>query len=129
MERSIVQTKMDAIVSRLARLPRRPIIAGALSGVLSGIALGSYTGPVGVVLGMWIGVAVGIITGYVLANDDAKVSVRTQELDAIIGVTTGSMGARGVVQAPDEDDQDPPPYSEKESWLAEWLTPPPPVAR
>jgi hypothetical protein len=105
------------------------MIAGAMSGVVSGIALGAFTGPIGVVLGMWIGVTVGFVAGYVLAHDHEKKSDRTRELDAIIGITHGSMGASPVITVAEDEDDDPEPYSSKEAWMAEWLTPPPPCAR
>lgn len=117
-------------MARLARMPRRPIVAGGLSGVVAGIALGAFTGPIGVVFGMWMGVGVGLVTGYVLAHEDETRSVRTQELDSIIGITKGSMGA-GTIAVPDGtdgEDAEAPAYSSKEAWLKEWLTPPPPVA-
>jgi hypothetical protein len=128
-------------MARLARTPRRPIIAGALSGVVSGIALGAVTGPIGVVFGMWMGIGVGLVTGYVLAREDETRSVRTQELDSIIGITKGSMGAGAISISPPamvgasgaedagqaEEEEDGPAYSSKEAWLNEWLTPPPPV--
>ncbi len=112
-------------------MPRRPIIAGALSGVVAGIALGAFTGPIGVVLGMWTGIGVGLVTGYVLAREDETQSVRTRELDTIIGITQGSMGA-GAPRASDDrasegDAEETPAYSSKEAWLSEWLTPPPPI--
>ena len=121
-------------MARMVRLPRRPMIAGALSGVVSGVALGAFTGPIGVVIGMWMGIGVGFVAGYVLAGDDEKRSVRTQELDEIIGITKGSMGAGPISSCPrtadamDDDGENPEPYSSKEAWLREWLTPPPPVA-
>ena len=110
-------------------MPRRPMIAGAASGLVSGVALGAFSGPVGVVLGMWMGVGVGFVAGYVLARDHEKRAHRTQELDAIIGITKGSMGAGPLSKYPvvDISGADPEPYSSKEAWLSEWLTPPPPV--
>ncbi len=111
------------------------MVAGALSGIFSGITLGAFTGPVGAVIGMWMGVGVGLVTGYVLSGDDEKRSLRTQELDDIIGITNGSMGmsveARTASVAPpslESEEEMPEPYSSKEAWLSEWLTPPPPVA-
>jgi hypothetical protein len=123
-----MKAHFESTVMRVARLPRRPIVAGALSGVASGVALGAFTGPIGVVIGMWIGIAVGFVSGYVLARDDEKRSARTQELDDIIGITKGSMGAGPLSKgAGPMEDEGPEPYSSKEAWLKEWLTPPPPV--
>jgi hypothetical protein len=118
-------------MARLARMPRRPIIAGALSGVVAGIALGALTGPTGVVFGMWMGIGVGLVSGFVLAREDETRSARTQELDSIIGITKGSMGAGPISIAPpasEADEDEAPAYSSKEAWLSEWLTPPPPAA-
>jgi hypothetical protein len=118
-------------IAKLARLPRRPVIAGALCGVVSGIVLGAYTGPVGAVCGMWMGVCVGIVAGFVLAHEDDTRSKRTQELDSIIGITEGSMGAGPITMPPagsEGEEDDAPAYSSKEAWLSEWLTPPPPPA-
>ena len=132
MKRTLARGRWESGIARLVRLPRRPIIAGALSGVVAGIALGSVTGPVGVVLGMWMGVGVGLVSGYVLAREDETQSARTQELDTIIGITKGSMGAGALATAAEEADAEedlPPAYSSKEAWLSEWLTPPPPIAR
>ena len=130
MMRTLVREKIESAIAKLARLPPRPIVAGALSGVASGLVLGAFTGPIGAVLGMWVGVGVGLVSGYVLARDDQKQSVRTRELDAIIGITSGSMGA-GTIVISDRasEEEEPPPYSSKEAWLSEWLTPPPPMAR
>jgi hypothetical protein len=132
MNRTLGQGRVESGIASLARLPRRPIVAGALSGVVAGIALGAFTGPIGVVLGMWMGIGVGLVSGYVLAREDETQSARTQELDTIIGITKGSMGAGLVSIVPaaagsDADADDPPPYSSKEAWLSEWLTPPPPM--
>ena len=50
----------------------------------------------------------------------------TRELDAIIGITNGSMGLGDVaIQFAEE----PPLYPSREAWEAEWLTPPPPQVR
>jgi hypothetical protein len=141
MNRTLAQGRWEAGIARLAVMQRRPLIAGALSGVASGIALGAITGPIGVVFGMWLGVGVGLMAGYVLAREDETRSVRTQELDSIIGITRGSLGAgrlsaqvagaesRNARVAGDAegDGDEMPAYSSKEAWLKEWLTPPPPV--
>jgi hypothetical protein len=118
--------------TKLGRLPRRPMIAGAGSGVLAGIAVGLFAGPAGVAIGMWLGFTVGFVAGMVLAHEDDTRTRRTQELDAIIGITHGSMGAPPgsipprPIAAAELEDEDAPQLSTKEAWLAEWLTPPPP---
>jgi hypothetical protein len=134
MAQSWIEAKFEAGVNKLMSLPRRPIIAGALSGIIGGVALGVFTGPIGTALGLWMGVGVGLVVGYVLAEEHHSRSIRTKELDAIIGITKGSMGAGDALSVPppamEEEEEEQPQYSTKEAWLAEWLTPPPPsVAR
>jgi hypothetical protein len=124
--------RLEVSIVRFARLPKRPMIAAALSGVIAGVALGATSGPIGVVFGMWIGVGVGLMTGYVLAHDDETRSVRTRELDAIIGITHGSMGVGPAVRITVKDERadeevTEAPVSSAEAWAAEWLTPPPPA--
>ena len=133
MSQTWIQAKLEAGINKVASLPRRPIIAGALSGVLGGVALGVFTGPIGTVLGMWMGTGVGLVVGYVLAEEHHSRSIRTKELDAMIGITKGTMGAgTGLSSAPppmdEEVEEEVPQYSSKEAWLKEWLTPPPPSA-
>jgi hypothetical protein len=106
------------------------MIAGCMSGLVAGIALGAFTGPIGMTFGILLGMAVGLIAGYTLADDVESRAQRTKELDKIIGITQGSMGAGPVSLVPqaieDADADEEPVYSTKEAWLAEWLTPPPP---
>jgi hypothetical protein len=128
MERNDIR---DHIVSRFMtarRLPKRPIIAGVMSGLISGITLGAFTGPVGMILGLLIGTMVGLFAGTMLAEEHETRTRRHKELDEIIGITRGSLGAGPIVRvkADESGDDDLPAYSTKEAWLAEWLTPPPP---
>jgi hypothetical protein len=108
------------------------MIAGVSSGLSSGIVLGFLTGPFGMLLGIVLGIAVGLMVGYVLADDDDTRTRRTKELDKIIGITHGTMGAGGPITMPPEkgadDEEVQPSYGTKEQWLAEWLTPQPPDA-
>jgi hypothetical protein len=133
MTQTWFQAKLESGINKVKSLPRRPIVAGALGGITSGVMLGVFTGPAGTVLGMWMGVGVGLVTGYVLAEEHQSRSIRTGELDAIIGITKGSMGAGTGISAPPppldaaEDEEEMPQYSTKEAWLKEWLTPPPPT--
>jgi len=99
----------------------------ATCGVASGIALGAIVGPVGVVLGMGFGCVIGASIGHALAREEAKRTRRTRELDAIIGITNGSIGVGPVeIRESDEEREDEAAYSTREAWAAEWLTPPPP---
>jgi hypothetical protein len=108
--------------------PPRPMATAAICGVVSGIALGAVVGPIGVVLGVGIGVLIGVVAGHALAREEAKRSRRTRELDAIIGITGGSIGV-GPIEIRVATDDDEQPYSSREAWAAEWLTPPPPSVR
>jgi hypothetical protein len=128
MNRTDAKTWIDSWMDAMARLPRTPMLAGAGGGFVAGIGLGSIVGLEGVIAGTVIGIAVGFIAGLVTAHDDEVTSTRTGELDAIIGITRGSMGAGPIdtSRIVEEDDEEPNPLSTKEAWLAEWLTPPPP---
>jgi hypothetical protein len=97
--------------------------AGAISGLVGGVALGAMVGPVGVFFGFGLGMLTGAIAGRVIDKEERKRAERTRELDAIIGVTEGSLGAGDVPRTPEEDLA---AKAERESWVAEWLTPPPP---
>jgi hypothetical protein len=97
--------------------------AAALSGLVGGLALGAMVGPVGIFAGVGVGIVVGVVAGLVIDKDERLRAKRTRELDAIIGVTEGSLGAGEVPRSVDED---PETLSERERWVAEWLTPPPP---
>ncbi len=120
--------RLQAAVIRVASQPRRPVVAGAMCGVIAGIALGMFAGPVGLIVGLFTGVAIGFISGLVLAEEDGSKSMRTRELDAIIGVTAGSIGSASFTPSEPTfaDEEAGEPLSSKEAWLAEWLTPPPP---
>jgi hypothetical protein len=82
--------------------------------------------PVGLILGLSLGATVGIVCGVVMDRDEQRTSRRTRELDDIIGVTSGSLGAPPSVPPPEYD------HVERErelaSWVTEWMTPPPPAA-
>lgn len=103
------------------------VVAAMLSGVVGGFALGAVVGPVGVVTGVLLGVGVGLVAGQVMAREEAKASARSRELDDIIGVTHGRIGAAPLPPSL-YDTEDPPPTSMLEDWASEWLTPPPPIA-
>jgi hypothetical protein len=113
--------------SKAETTSKRPIAAAALLGIASGVALGAIVGPVGVGLGVGLGVAIGIFAGHALAREEAKKSRRTRELDAIIGITQGTIGAGRVLILP--VDEEIARRANREAWAAEWLTPPPPMVR
>jgi hypothetical protein len=99
--------------------------AGAGCGFCAGVAVGLMIGPASVgllLVGTIVGTAVGVVCGIVMEREDKRASRRGKELDDIIGVTSGSLGTpSGSIP--------PPPPDEKQAWLAEWLTPPPPATR
>jgi hypothetical protein len=127
MKQNELQARLESGLARFGSLPRRPMVVGALCGVFSGIALGIFAGPVGLALGIVFGVGAGFVAGMILAEEDDTATKRTRELDAIIGVTTGSMGGASVPpRAVGVDEEEAEPLPSREAWLAEWLTPPPP---
>lgn len=103
---------------------------GAGSGLLAGLTLGfMVSAPVGIVLGLSLGATVGIVAGIVMDRDDQRSGQRNRQLDDIIGVTSGSLGAPPSIHPPAPDDDEPPPMSAEEkeaelrSWVTEWMTP------
>ena len=104
------------------RLPTGAV-AGIVCGIVGGCSVGAIVGPVGAALGFGIGLLVGFISGKVMEKDDRLSVRRTRELDAIIGVTEGSLGAGPVSLVPSQPDIP----EDGGRWLSEWLTPPPPM--
>ena len=92
----------------------------------AGIALGATVGPLGVFLGILLGLVAGFLAGKVMARDENLHADRTRHLDAVIGITEGSLGAGPVSLVPEPELSE--PLIDGDSWLAEWLTPPPPLA-
>jgi hypothetical protein len=66
---------------------------GAATGALAGAVLGAVAGPPGIVAGAIIGAAAGTVAGAVLDSEATSQAARTRELDAVIGVTAGTIGA------------------------------------
>jgi hypothetical protein len=96
-----------------------PIGVGVTLGLSAGILLGMVAGIAGVVLGLAAGAVAGFLAGRTMHRDEGYREARVRELDAIIGVGGGDMGAAPVSMPPEPTPAD---------WMAEWLTPPPPVA-
>lgn len=100
-------------------------------GVVVGGCVGTIVNPpaMGLLLGACVGGLAGAAAGRAMQRDDERGSRRGQELDDIIGVTSGSMGIPpgsippGDLRRFEEDGV------ELSSSLAEWLTPPPPAVR
>ena len=91
--------------SKLARDPsfqRHPVheAGGAAGGAIAGAALGSIAGPAGVAAGAVIGGVVGAFVAKVSDQESTRVSVHTAELDAVIGVNGGDLGAPNLKHPP-----------------------------
>ena len=96
-----------------------PLGVGTILGLTAGILLGMVAGIAGVLLGLMAGAAASVLAGAAMHRDDWQRAERVRELDEIIGVAGGDMGANPVSIPPEPSPAD---------WMAEWLTPPPPVA-
>jgi hypothetical protein len=96
---------------------------GVACGLAAGLAAGAMAGAP--LFGMSLGGAAGLVAGLAMERDENRRSARHQQLDAIIGVHGGDLGA-----PPGSIPPGPLGQAEKElgSWAAEWLTPPPPRA-
>ena len=84
--------------------------------------MGIMGGPGVAVLGVVAGTAAGLVAGLAMHRDDKRLAARARELDDIIGVTEGDLGAAPVSMPPSAEE------ASDRAWIAEWLTPPPPVA-
>jgi hypothetical protein len=98
-----------------------PLGVGVVLGLAAGLLLGMVAGVVGAVVGLGAGAAAGWLAGTAMHRDEGRRAARARELDAIIGVDGGDIGA-APVSVPPPDDLTP------AQWVAEWMTPPPPVA-
>jgi hypothetical protein len=72
----------------------------AASGAIVGAVVGAAAGPAGVAAGAVIGGIAGALAGSVLDQDSTERAARTRELDAIIGVTEGDLGAPNLKHPP-----------------------------
>jgi len=105
----------------MPRKLRPAVLVGVVSSAAGGVVIGAMTGPVGLGIGLVLGALSGMIIGLVIEGEDRRSDARTRELDAIIGSTTGDMGAGPVSLVSQEAE-------ERRRWAEEWLTPPPPPA-
>lgn len=100
---------------------------GAACGTIGGLAIGAMvsTPVIGLAAGVVLGAIVGIISGTVMDREDRLHAARMRELDDIIGVTSGSLGAPPSVppEGPTEQERE----AELRSWVTEWITPAPPT--
>lgn len=102
-----------------------PLGIGVGLGLSTGIVTGMMGGPVGLVLGIAIGGIAGFFAGAAMFRDARRREARNRELDAIIGVSEGDLGAAPVAMPREMHEAGQTPAT---AWVAEWLTPPPPVA-
>lgn len=73
---------------------------GAAGGALTGAAVGAIAGPPGAVAGAVIGGVVGALVAKVADEEDERTSFHDHELDEIIGVTGGEIGASNLKHPP-----------------------------
>lgn len=103
--------------------------AGVVVGALTGLCVGAMVSPlsVGMLTGLGLGVVVGAAAGIAMHRDDQRGARRGRQLDDIIGVTQGSLGAPPGSIPPGDLSGD--ASDDVAAWASEWLTPPPPDAR
>jgi hypothetical protein len=112
---------LRGILDRARRAPRL-VQAGALGGVATGTVAGIILSSAGgMVFAVLLGGVVGALAGGVMDGDAKRERHRTRELDDIIGVTGGSLGAPPSLPSPGSERDE-----ELASWLTEWMTPPAP---
>jgi hypothetical protein len=73
---------------------------GAASGAIAGTVVGAAAGPPGMAAGAIIGAAAGAMAGAALDAEGESRALRTRELDAVIGVSGGDMGAPNLLHPP-----------------------------
>jgi len=72
----------------------------AASGALAGAVVGAGAGPPGMLTGAVLGGVAGAITGAAVDNESKSQAARTRELDAVIGVSEGDLGAPNLEHPP-----------------------------
>jgi hypothetical protein len=73
---------------------------GAAGGAIAGAALGAMAGPAGAAAGAVLGGVVGAFVAKVADEESARVSFHDGELDAVIGVSGGDLGAPNLEHPP-----------------------------
>jgi hypothetical protein len=73
---------------------------GAASGAFIGGVIGVAAGPAGVAAGAIIGSIAGALAGAALDQEASDQATRTRELDAVIGVSGGDLGAPNLKHPP-----------------------------
>jgi hypothetical protein len=120
----------------MARAPSL-VKAGAFCGAFAGLSVGAMvSATAGLLLGAALGATVGVIAGVVMDREERRSSHRTKQLDDIIGVTSGSLGApssaRGESSVREEMSSEELEREREQAlktWMTEWLTPPAPGVR
>lgn len=102
-----------------------PLGIGAILGFSVGVVMGIVAGPLGAVVGVATGTGFGLVAGLAMHRDEKRRAARSRYLDRVIGVEEGDLGAAPVAIPRPSDASDEP---SRAAWVAEWLTPPPPVA-
>jgi hypothetical protein len=102
-----------------------PLGVGLGLGLSAGLVTGMMAGLPGLLVGLGAGTLTGMAIARAMRRDEERTAARTRELDGIIGVTDGDLGAAPVrmPEAPAAAES-----AARMAWAAEWLTPPPPVA-
>jgi hypothetical protein len=83
-------------------------IIGAAGGAATGVIMGSISGELGAVIGAVVGGIGGLGIGAAIDSEESRVSRHDHELDRVIGVEGGDIGAR-----PSE----PPPALDEGGWF------------
>jgi hypothetical protein len=73
---------------------------GLASGALAGVAFGSAAGPHGAITGAILGGIAGTLAGAALDNAAARQAEHDEELDRVIGVIGGELGAPNLDHPP-----------------------------
>lgn len=73
---------------------------GAASGAFVGAVVGAAAGPAGVAAGAIVGAVAGALAGAAMDQDASEHTAQTRELDAVIGVSGGDLGAPNLKHPP-----------------------------
>jgi len=79
--------------------------ATTLAGAIGGAALGAIAGPPGLILGGTVGAGIGLLAGSTLDAAVHEADAHDHDLDDVIGVSGGDLGARGVIPSTSEVDR------------------------
>jgi hypothetical protein len=86
--------ELERMQTRLSEHHAPPLAASALAGAAAGAVAGAVGGPVSAAIGGFIGAAVGAAAGEVMEESGEAQDIHDAEVDAIIGISGGDMGAR-----------------------------------